>query len=349
MPPNWTIQGGAPLPSAQAEIAQANAADIYGNSPFAPLFGWQPPQQVDTTGLQYGGQLGGADAWNQQYQNQIATGNARQAPTTDYGGFTAQNQAAAQGALSRQSALGSSLEGIASGAMPTLATQQYQQGLQQNLMGNQALANSARGGTASFEGAQRMGQEQRANMLAQSAAPEAMLQAQGQQQAQQQLGSIYGTYGNQALGAAQQGIGQAQFGAQMGMSQEQLNQANQLAQLGFQQNVNAQQLGVNSTAGQQAMQQQAALQRQLQGQQNALAGGLITGGATALGAAFGGPAGAAAGGALGSAVSSAALNSNSAQPPQTGALPEPGQASSSPSNPNPNDPTSDERVKYAIR
>lgn len=345
MPNNWTIKGGAAPPSIAALNAQAQASDIYGNNPFATLFGWSgPPPPVDSTGLQYGGQLGGAPSWDQGYQNQIAAGNARTAPTTDYSGFAAQNQAAAQSDLAKQAALGSSLQNIASGAVPTLATQQYQQGLGQNMQANQALANSARGGTAAFDAAQRGGQEQRANMLAQSQAPLAALKAQGQLQAQQQLGSLYGTYGNQALGAAQQGIGQAQFGAQMGMSQEQLNQANELAQLGFQQNANAQQLGVNSTAGQQALQAQAAMTRQLQGQANAFGGALVAGGAAALGAALGGPGGATAGGALGNAFYNGA-SPNSPQP-TTGSN---GNLPVASANASPYDPSSDERVKYAVR
>lgn len=133
-----------------------------------------------------GGWMGGdqKDEYQKRLEAYYASLGNREAP---------QAGPAAQGAYSgfrqNQSDLIGRLEALSSGQGPSLAAQQFRQATDQNMRGQQAMANSGRGGAmASFNAANNMGM-----LGAQAAQGSAAARTQEEQMALQQLGlTVYG-------------------------------------------------------------------------------------------------------------------------------------------------------------
>ncbi len=153
---------------------------------------------------------GHADAWA-----------GMQAPTVD-------NTQSNQSRQSQQDALGM-MQQAAQGNAPSAAAQMMQQGNDQAVANQMAMAAGARGAGA-MAGAQQQAQGNAANMSTQNQNNMGVLRAQEMAQAR-------GAYGNMASGIRGQDQGQAQFGANLELQQRGLNQQGQLGFEGMAQHV----------------------------------------------------------------------------------------------------------------
>lgn len=162
--------------------------------------------------------------------------------------YQGQSQAQLAADQTNQQGLAGFLQGTMNGTGPgaTAAQAQYQQGLNQSVAANMAMANSTRGGPAALAGAQRQAQENNAQTLAGASAQRAGLMAQQQQAAAGQLGSVYGQ-------EAQQNLGQYGIEQNEALAQAQLQSTNQQQQ-------NAMQLGYGALGAQEQAQAYQGLQ-----------------------------------------------------------------------------------------
>ncbi len=164
----------------------------------------------------YGGQLvhhnSGAEDEISHYRGLANTAGGASAPTVD-------NSQGDQTRQSQQNALGM-MQQAAQGSAPSAAAQMMQQGNNQAVANQLAMAAGARGAGA-MAGAQQQAMGNASNMSTQNQNNMGVLRAQEMAQAR-------GAYGNMATGMRGQDQGQAQFGANLAMSQRQLNQQGQL-------------------------------------------------------------------------------------------------------------------------
>lgn len=232
---------------------------------------------------------GGFDYGQQYYQN-LYEGLANQygsrnAPGVDYGqanmaygNFQGDMNAIdpviaqQQANIGQEQGLAGQLQSVASGQGQTAADIAFSQGLDRSMAAQQAQAASA-GGGAGYALAQRSAAAQAGAQQAQGTAALGMQKFQEQRAAQEQLAGLYGQIGGQEqgitgqyLGAGQEQLGamgqsaqMGQFGAQLGLSQEQLNQQGQLGAYGLEANMNQAQLQAYQNAD--IAQQQADTQR----------------------------------------------------------------------------------------
>lgn len=269
--------------------------NLGGSSAYLPSFlagtgysGQQAVQNANQFNQQDQGIVGQAQSFGQsagslgQQQNNTFQGQAnnaqgRQAPNAAYSpGLAAQQQqngaatAGQMGLAAQLAAIGNAPEG------PSAAQAQLQQGTNQAIASQLAMARSGRGLGESATGLSQAGQQASAAIANQANSAAALRAQETQQYRQNQLNAL-GASG-QALGAAQSGsLGlaqqlaqQGQFGAQSQLQQQQLNDnyASQLAQLGLSaqgQGYQAQNQGLAQQVaaqnlGQQALQQGQALQ-----------------------------------------------------------------------------------------
>lgn len=291
---NWTGPStSATTPQGVQPGTFVNNGNDFGESIFGQS---SAPGQV-----YFGGQAGSADQMMGRYQSMGSTEhNAHAAQTGDRGmdaygqqmkGIGAdQDQARRwnQEAANAQFGAIANLQNQAAGRGPSQAGAQLQQGLEQGINANMAVANSARG-QAGLANAQKNALGQNAQMAGQSANQAAQLRAQEMQSAQQQLMQATNQAQNQ-YGAQQQGyssLGMQGAGAVQGNElanaqfQQQQNALNQQGRLGFEQ------LGFNAQAQNMQAQmnnQNNAYQMNMSNAANAgrTAGGIISAAGSAM-------------------------------------------------------------------
>lgn len=208
--------------------------------------------------IYFGGTPQGAAGATQYYQGMAgqAQGNAGPSQIGDLNnaasymlgrGYGAQQQAGNQNQYAQgqqANALGM-LGQAAAGNGPSAAQAQLQQGLEQGINSNMAMAASARG-PAGLANAQKNALASNGQMAGQTANNAAQLRAQEQQAAMSQYGQLANAaqnqYAQQQLGFGQQNLGAAGLYGQAGQLQAGQNALNQQGALGYQQ------LGFNSQA-----------------------------------------------------------------------------------------------------
>jgi hypothetical protein len=210
-------------------------------------------------------------AQNDFFGEQAGNVRSRQAPTTTYGQQLGQQQNLSAAANAAQMGLAQQLQGYAAQPEgPSAAQAQLQQGTNQALASQLALARSGRGLGESATGLSQAG-EQASGIVANQANQSAALRAQETQAYRQNQLNALGASG-QALGAAQSGsLGLAgqnaqlgQFNTQTALQQQQANDAMASNLYGY--GLQGQQLGLQGqqlgfTAQNQGIAQQLAAQQ----------------------------------------------------------------------------------------
>lgn len=143
----------------------------------------------------------------------------------------------------KQMALATQLEGQAAGTAPSLAQQQLKQANDRAIAQQMALAGMARGGNVSL--AQRNAAVNTANLQQTNAQSAAQLKLQEQQQAQQQLGTLYGNTREADVTLAQK---QAELAQQAGLTNFTTAADTAKAQAGLNQEANIQQAQLSQQA-----------------------------------------------------------------------------------------------------
>jgi hypothetical protein len=246
-------QTGSPMRD-QGQMYGGNAPGVTFNNPYTPA----DPYTSSDPRFSYGGVDYGAQMYGARFQAQEANSYGRQAPSVNYGatnegGDYSQYGQYGQGlnaTIGSQYGLANEESRIAAGGA-TGADYALQNATDKAIATGQAQANSARGGYGLGE-AQRTAATNTAGITANNATSMGQQKFAEEQAARGMQAGIYGNIGQenlqggaQALSARGQDIGQAQFGAGLGMTQEQLNQAREMGYLGAEMGVNSEQLGAN--------------------------------------------------------------------------------------------------------
>lgn len=198
---------------------------------------------VNPNAYQYGGQAGGAQAFNSQLQG-LAAAQAQQQGAQIQNQYDPRDQAQMQGVLGQ---LGGFYAGQLNGTGPSLANLQAQGAMEDSIQAQMAAANSARGGLSGA--AAQMGAAQNAATAQQNAAYNAM---QGRIQEEYNAAQGMQGVGQLSLGEQQANMQNAQMQAQLQQSQQDINAKMGLGYSGLENQVNEEQLNAQ-------MQQQAQM------------------------------------------------------------------------------------------
>lgn len=166
------------------------------------------------------------------YGNLARDASGQRAPMMDTSRGDAVSQNAGQARYFQNNAI-DMLRRDANGQVPSAADAQFHQNLNQSMLANMSLANSARGGGAGMAAAQQGAQMQNAQAMGASNQQTAMMRAQEHAAAMQGYSTAAGQMRGQDL--SQQGIdyGNSQFGASLQAQQNALNQQGALGYLGL--------------------------------------------------------------------------------------------------------------------
>ena len=200
---------------------------------------------VNPNAYQYGGQAGGAAAFNQQLSG-LAAAQAQQQGAQIQNQYDPRDQAQMQGVLG---SLGNFYQGQLNGTGPSLASAQMQQATDQSIAAQMAAANSARG---SLAGASAMrGASQQAAAMQQGAAQQAM---QGRIQEEYNAAQGMQGVGQLSLGEQQANMQMAAQQAQLQEEQQKINAAAAQGYAGMENQTNVEQM--NAQMAQQAQESQ---------------------------------------------------------------------------------------------